>query len=62
MVTAAAYVYLKSGNWYYLLSFPLILLNGIQVSKKANPDPYLKTLALTSLLFVVVFGLSLIFR
>ncbi len=62
MGAAAIYVYLKSGSWYYLLSFPLIILNGIQVSRNVNPDPYLKTLALTSLVFVVVFGLSIIFR
>lgn len=62
MTTAAAYIHLKNGSWYYLLSFPLIFLNGIQVSKSANPDPYLKTLALTSLVFVIVSGLSLLFR
>lgn len=62
MGAASAYIYLKNGNWYYLLSFPLIILNGIQVSKNTNPDPYLKTLALTSLVLVVVFGLSIIFR
>lgn len=60
MTSASAYIHLKNGNWYYLLSFPLIFLNGIQVSKSANPDPYLKTLALTSLAFVILFGLSLV--
>lgn len=44
---------------YYLISFPLILLNGFQVSKNPNPDPYLKTLAFTSLAYVVLLGLSL---
>lgn len=60
MGAAAAYISLKNGSWYYLLSFPLIILNGIQVSKSTNPDPYLKTLALTSLVFVISFGLSVI--
>lgn len=60
MTSASAYIHLKNGSWYYLLSFPLIFLNGIQVSKSANPDPYLKTLALTSLAFVILFGLSLV--
>ncbi|MBX2950884.1 MAG: 1,4-dihydroxy-2-naphthoate octaprenyltransferase [Leadbetterella sp.] len=60
MTAASAYIHLKNGSWYYLLSFPLIFLNGIQVSKSANPDPYLKTLALTSLAFVILFGLSLV--
>lgn len=62
MLAGAVYIYLKNGSWYYLLSFPLIFLNGIQVSKSTNPDPYLKTLALTSVAFVITFGLSLIFR
>ncbi|ADQ16968.1 1,4-dihydroxy-2-naphtoate prenyltransferase [Leadbetterella byssophila DSM 17132] len=62
MFCAWLYIDLKNGNWYYLLSFPLILLNGFQVAKSENPDPYLKTLSLTSLFFVIVFGLSLIFR
>jgi len=59
MGAAVAYISLKNGQPYYLLSFPLIFLNGIQVSKHENPDPYLKTLALTSLVFVILFGLSL---
>src|SRR5690606_37928022 len=62
MVCTVVYMQLKQGNWYYLLSFPLIILNGIQVSRAENPDPYLKTLSLTSLFFVIVFGLSLLFR
>jgi hypothetical protein len=56
------YMQWKQGNWYYLLSFPLILLNAVQVTKADNPDPYLKSLSLTSLFFVIVFGLSLLFR
>jgi 1,4-dihydroxy-2-naphthoate octaprenyltransferase len=62
MVCTVVYMQIKQGNWYYLLSFPLIILNGIQVSRAENPDPYLKTLSLTSLFFVIVFGLSLLFR
>lgn len=45
---------------YYYLSFALIILNGIQVSKTENPDPYLKTLALTTLAHVLLLGLSII--
>ena len=45
---------------YYYLSFALIILNGIQVSKTENPDSYLKTLALTTLAHVVLLGLSII--
>lgn len=48
------------GTWYYWLSFPLLLLNGVQVSRNLNPDPYLKTLSLTSVAFVILFGLSIV--
>lgn len=48
-------------SYYYLLSFPLIIINGIQVSKNSNPDAYLKTLALTSLATVLMLGFSLIY-
>jgi 1,4-dihydroxy-2-naphthoate polyprenyltransferase len=50
----------SSTKYYYLLAFPLIILNGYQVSKNKNPDPYLKTLALTTLAFVILFGVSII--
>jgi 1,4-dihydroxy-2-naphthoate octaprenyltransferase len=51
---------LENFQYYFLISFGLILLNGIQVSKAQNPDPYLKTLAMTSLAFVILLGLSII--
>ena len=60
MLCTVIYIEMKNGSWYYLLSFPLIILNGVQVTKSNNPDPYLKTLALTTVFFVIVFGLSLI--
>jgi 1,4-dihydroxy-2-naphthoate octaprenyltransferase len=51
---------LENFQYYFLISFVLILLNGVQVSKAQNPDPYLKTLAMTSLAFVILVGLSII--
>lgn len=44
---------------YYFLSFALIIVNGVQVTKSSNPDPYLKTLALTSLAYVLLLGFSI---
>ena len=47
----------------FLLSFPLLLINGMAVTKKINPadlDPYLKQMALTTFLFVITFGLGLL--
>jgi 1,4-dihydroxy-2-naphthoate polyprenyltransferase len=59
MLCMSTYVYLQGGKIYYLLAFPLLLLNIYQVFKTSNPDPYLKTLALSSLFFSIVSGLSL---
>jgi 1,4-dihydroxy-2-naphthoate octaprenyltransferase len=60
IISTLFYVSFEGAKPWYLLAFPLILLNGIQVSKSSNPDPYLKTLSLTTLLFVVLFGISII--
>lgn len=42
----------------FLLSFPFFLVNGISVQHKSSDqlDPYLKQLALSTLLFVLLFG------
>lgn len=61
MLATVIFMNKMKGSLYYLISFPLIILNGIQISKNDNPDPYLKTLALTSIFYVIVFGLSLIY-
>ena len=44
----------------FLLSFPLLIVNGITVQRKPSDqlDPYLKQLALSTLLFVLLFGLG----
>ncbi len=44
----------------FLLSFPLFIVNGLSVQQKSSDqlDPYLKQLALSTLLFVVLFGLG----
>jgi 1,4-dihydroxy-2-naphthoate polyprenyltransferase len=48
-------------QWLFLLSFPLFIRNGLAVSRLKNPrelDPYLKQMALSTLLFVVLFGVG----
>jgi len=50
-------------QFLFLLSFPLFVRNGLAVSrlhKAAELDPYLKQMALSTLLFVVLFGIGLI--
>lgn len=45
-------------SFWYVAAFPLFFMNGIKVSRLPNPDPLLKQLALTALLFVLLFGIS----
>lgn len=50
-------------QFLFLISLPLIIWNGIAVSKNTNAsniDPYLKQLAITTLVFILTFGLGLL--
>lgn len=58
------YVYQLHGkfqNWLFLLSVPLFFANGMAVTRKRSGelDPYLRQLALSTLLFVVLLGVGL---
>jgi 1,4-dihydroxy-2-naphthoate octaprenyltransferase len=45
----------------FLFSLPLLIRNGVAVNRKSSLelDPYLKQMALTTLLFVLLFGIGL---
>jgi 1,4-dihydroxy-2-naphthoate polyprenyltransferase len=61
MICTVIYVYFNQNsvwNWLFLLSYPLFILNGIKVSKLPNPDPMLKQMALSTLVFVLLFGIG----
>jgi 1,4-dihydroxy-2-naphthoate octaprenyltransferase len=64
VVCAVVYVmltYKSPINWLFLVSIPLMNVNLRAVMQKTVPaelDPYLKQMALTTLLFVVSFGLG----
>jgi 1,4-dihydroxy-2-naphthoate octaprenyltransferase len=48
---------------FFLLSFPLFIKNGLAVSrlqKASELDPYLKQMALSTLLFVILFGIGIV--
>lgn len=50
-------------QFLYFISIPLILKNGLAVSRKDNAlelDPYLKQMAFTTLAFVLSFGIGLL--
>ncbi|GAA4457794.1 1,4-dihydroxy-2-naphthoate octaprenyltransferase [Nibrella saemangeumensis] len=67
MVCAVAYTLLVGWDnyldWLYLLSFPLFILNGYKVATHRQPaelNPRLGQLAMTTLLFVLLFGAGII--
>ncbi|SMD33747.1 1,4-dihydroxy-2-naphthoate prenyltransferase [Reichenbachiella faecimaris] len=66
MLSGLMFTLLNSTQWtsfLFVLSFPLIIKNGWAVKTKTTAvalDPYLKQLALSTLLFVILFGMGLI--
>ena len=58
--TFVAVTYQSALQLLFMLSFPLFITNGFAVQRKPfdQLDPYLKQLALTTLSFVVLFGLG----
>ena len=64
VASAFTYVLLNYNNlWQFLfvLALPLVLVNGVNVWRKQTAqelDPYLKQMALTTLLFVLLFGIG----
>ncbi len=49
-------------QWLFVLALPLFVINGMAVSRKASEelDPYLRQMAFSTLLFVILFGAGLI--
>ncbi|MBB6461259.1 1,4-dihydroxy-2-naphthoate polyprenyltransferase [Flammeovirga kamogawensis] len=64
LICASAYVfytYTSPFQWLFILTFPLLRRNGNAITKFTEPkdlDPYLKQMALTSLLFSLTFGVG----
>ncbi|NLR92568.1 MULTISPECIES: 1,4-dihydroxy-2-naphthoate polyprenyltransferase [Flammeovirga] len=64
MICGLVYVYLNYFSpfqWLFVLTFPLLRKNGWAVTKLTQPaelDPYLKQMAMTSLLFSLTFGIG----
>jgi len=60
------FVWLNQGSWFkylFLISIPLLLRNAIAVHNIDDPgklDPYLKQMAITTLIFVITFGIGLL--
>lgn len=67
LCSAIAYQWLTySSIWQFLflLTLPLFFFNGISVSRKPSEklDPFLRQMAISTLLFVILFGVGLILR
>lgn len=64
LLAAVAYCFVQEANWtqwIFLITLPLLIKNGHAVSHyktSAQLDPYLKQMALTTLLFVITFGIG----
>ena len=66
LASATAYMALEGNSltrWIFLVTLPLFIANAVKLGKAKNSmemDPLLKQLALTTLLFVITFGVGLI--
>ncbi|MEJ8757463.1 1,4-dihydroxy-2-naphthoate polyprenyltransferase [Pontibacter sp. H259] len=64
MLSAVTYVVLNFYSWWqllFILAVPLLIVNGVNVWRKQTSkelDPYLKQMAITTLLFVLLFGVG----
>ncbi|AWW00122.1 1,4-dihydroxy-2-naphthoate polyprenyltransferase [Arcticibacterium luteifluviistationis] len=62
LILILTFVILKGDiSFWFLISFPLFAFNVIRANKLPNPDPLLKQLALSTLFFVLLFGVSVLF-
>ncbi|WP_341227652.1 1,4-dihydroxy-2-naphthoate polyprenyltransferase [uncultured Arcticibacterium sp.] len=62
LILIVVFVILKSDiSFWFLLSFPLFAFNVIRAFKLPNPDTLLRQLALSTLFFVLLFGVSVLF-
>lgn len=65
IVCATSYLVLHNGSifkYLFLFMLPLFIFNGYKIYKStsSNMDPFLKQMAITTLLFVVFFGVGLL--
>ena len=64
VLSSVSYVFLTQVNFYkliFILIFPFFVTNALAVKRNINPselDPYLKQMALSTLAFVLLFGIG----
>ncbi|MGE0588375.1 MAG: 1,4-dihydroxy-2-naphthoate polyprenyltransferase [Cyclobacteriaceae bacterium] len=65
LTTAVAYTFINFNSyfqWLFIITIPLFLVNATSVNRKmaADLDPYLKQLAISTLAFVLLFGVGIL--
>ncbi|MCB0487605.1 MAG: 1,4-dihydroxy-2-naphthoate polyprenyltransferase [Cyclobacteriaceae bacterium] len=65
LTAAVAYTFINFNSyfqWLYIVTIPLFLVNAASVNRKmaADLDPYLKQLAISTLAFVLLFGIGIL--
>lgn len=63
LLCAMYYTILNEGSWLYLAALPFVVWNGYQTLRRHRPqeiDPLVRQMAFTSLIFMVLFGLSVL--
>lgn len=60
MLTMLLFSFSVEMKYWFLLAFPLFILNIVRLYQLPNPDPLLKQLALSTLFFVLLCGWSLL--
>lgn len=61
LTSASMYTIITEGSWLFILSLPLVIFNGFQTFNRNSAsalDPLVRHMALTSLIFVVLFGVG----
>lgn len=67
MITAAVYILIQGigyASFIWIVALPLLFYNGYKISTIKNQqelDPFLKQLALSTLFFMITFGLAIVF-
>ncbi|MDX1683876.1 MAG: 1,4-dihydroxy-2-naphthoate polyprenyltransferase [Saprospiraceae bacterium] len=63
ILSAALYTWISGGQWLFLLALPLVAFNGWNTYKRTEVgalDPLVRQMAMTSLIFVSLFGIGIV--
>lgn len=63
ILSAVIYTLISDGQWLFLLALPLVIFNGFQTYNRqtaASLDPLVRQMAMTSLIFVLLFGVGIV--